>query len=52
MKIIGFITETDVARNTLKHLELWVERTPVERLPPVEISERDDEPFGDGRSLL
>ena len=48
IKFVSFITETDVVRKILTHLELWKERTPVERPPPVKIHKRHYEPFDDG----
>jgi hypothetical protein len=48
MKIVSFITEDEVVRKILEHLELWEERVPVERPPPEQISERHYEPVDDG----
>ena len=40
MKIISFINEADVIRKILEHLNLWEEKTPVERAPPDLIREK------------
>jgi hypothetical protein len=48
MKIISFISEADVIRKILEHLELWEEKTPVERGPPDLIREKSYEPYDDG----
>ena len=34
-----------------EHLNLWEERSPVERAPPDSIREKSYEPYDDGRSL-
>ncbi|MBU0483224.1 MAG: transposase zinc-binding domain-containing protein [Proteobacteria bacterium] len=47
MRIISFITGNKVIRKILEHLELWEERQPVERAPPM-IKERRYEPIDDG----
>ncbi len=49
MKIISFITETDIGRKFLTHLVLWEDRTPVERPTPVEISDIMDSSATAGR---
>jgi hypothetical protein len=48
MKIISFINEADVIRKILEHLNLWEEKTPVERAPPDLIREKSCEPYDDG----
>ena len=48
MKIISFINEADVIRKILEHLNLWEEKTPVERAPPDLIHEKSCEPYDDG----
>ncbi len=47
MKIIGFINEADVIRKILEHLNLWEEKSPVERAPPDSIREKSYEPYDD-----
>ncbi|MBU1687678.1 MAG: hypothetical protein KJ589_10050 [Proteobacteria bacterium] len=47
MRIISFITEKAVIRKILEHLDLWEERAPVERAPPVVIKERRYELYED-----
>lgn len=48
MKIISFITEKDIIRKILEHLDLWEGKIPTERVPPVPIRDRDYGPFDDG----
>ena len=40
LKILSFINEADVIRKILEHLNLWEEKTPVERAPPDLIREK------------
>ena len=48
MKIISFINENDIIRKILEYLELWEDKTPLERAPPVSIPEKSYEPYEDG----
>jgi hypothetical protein len=51
MKVISFFNEAAVIRKILEHLELWEDKTPAERAPPVSIPDKNYEPYDDDRSL-
>jgi len=49
MKIFSFVSEADIVRKILVHLEFWEERAPGERIPPEALTGKHYGPIDDGR---